>query len=305
MDASARITRVVAAFDGSAPSRTALTAAVDEARRRDVPLLLVTAIDITEALPVAGGQHETSARTAAQEAVRVAASTLGTDAVDATVQIGDPSAVLLRTIRSGDLLVCGTHGHRPVARMLLGSTSSTMAMHAPCPVMVVKAGHPSPEHAYVLVGVDGSASSQRAITMAAEEAELHGVHLRAVLAITPYVDALGFVSGPDEEEVRQAEATLSECLAGLADDHPDLVVRADVVQTHAVEALMRFANSARLVVVGHRGLGVVRSLVLGSVSRELLQRSPCTVLVVRSAGGTEGEDATADSRSVPAQPRRV
>ncbi len=304
MDTSKPITRVVAAFDGSAPSRIALSAAIDEAARRDVPLLLVTAIDVTQALPVAGTQHETSARTACQEGVRIAAAKLGTDGVDATVQIGDPSAVLLRTIRAGDLAVCGTHGHRPVARMLLGSTSTTLAMHAPCPVMVVKAGQHPAEDAFVLVGVDGSAASRRAIRMAAEEAELRGVHLRALMAITPYVDALGFVSGPDEQEVQEAEATLSECLAGLADDHPDLVVRADVVQTHAVEALMRRAASARLVVVGHRGRGVVKSLVLGSVSRELLQRSPCTVLVVRPDPQADREDVLAGARAVPAQPRQ-
>lgn len=291
--------RVVSAFDGSASSWSALTSAIDEADVRSVPLLLVTAIDIADALPVATSRPRESARLAAQKAVRLAAGRLGAQSVDAPVEIGPASVVVPQACRPDDLLVCGTHNHGPVARVVLGSTSSMLSMHAPCPVTVVKAGPPPDPDAYVLVGVDGSAASKGVTWLAAELAAAHGVPLLAVLALPPHADAFGLVVGPDEHELEGARAALAESVAGLPDAYPDLVVRAEMVQSHPVEALLSAAQHARTAVVGRRGLGAVASLLLGSVSRELLHRAPCPVLIASSSGTAHDE-----SDAIASQPRR-
>jgi len=95
------------------------------------------------------------------------------------------------------------------------------------------------------------------------------------------VDVLGFTTAPDAQEVREAAAFVSEALAGLHERYPDLVVEPVLSRTHPVEALVRASRQARLLVLGSRGLGTFRSLLLGSVSREVVQRADCSVLVVR------------------------
>src|SRR5680860_624900 len=105
---------------------------------------------------------------------------------------------------------------------------------------------------------------------------------------------MGFVSGPDEAVLQDAQTVLGEALAGLGEDHPDLTVEQLLVQTHPVEALMRHARGAQLVVVGTRGRGGLRSMLLGSVSREMLQRAPCPVAVVHPVAGAARAETPAD-----------
>lgn len=286
-ESPAQVTRVVVAFDGSAPSRAALQVAIDEAVGRGTPLHLVTAIDVLATPTPSAAAYSMTARRAVQDAATSAQGLLGPDRVTTSIETGAPSAVVLGACRPGDLLVVGSHGHRPVARMLLGSTSTALATHATCPVMVVR-GSPQRPDARVLVGVDGSATSADAVRLAADEAARRGVPLRAVIAVPPVVDAMGFVSGPDEPMLQEARAVLGESLAGLHTDHPDLTIECLLVQTHPVEALMRHASGAQLVVVGTRGRGGVRSMLMGSVSREMLQRAPCTVAVVHPLMTADG-----------------
>lgn len=283
MSHSPRITRVVVAFDGSLSSQTALEHAITEAEHRGCCLQLVNAVDVDPGMPASVAMLTRTAENVVGDGARLAVATLG-DRVGTTVEVGPPAAVVLAAARPGDLLVLGSHGHRPVARMLLGSTSTTVAMHAGCSVLVVKGTRPV-GRGHVLVGVDGSAASVAAVQVAAEEAVRHGARLRAVTAVPPVADAMGFVTGPEHPVLQAAEATLSESLAGLREEHPDLVVEPLVMQTHPVQGLLDHAKGARLAVVGSRGRGGLRAMLLGSVSRELLQRATCPVLVVRGGLG--------------------
>lgn len=267
-------------YDGSSSADTALAAAVDQARERSAGLHLVSAVELPADLPSYERAYRRATREAVALAVERAAAALGADRVTSHVDAGSPSAVLLSQVRQGDLLVVGSHGHRPVARMLLGSTSTAVAAHAPCPVLVVR-GPRVRSRGPVVVGVDGSPSSVAAVRYAADVAAREHTTLRAVLALSPVTDALGFVSGPDGPEVTQAQAVLAEAVAGLAVDHPDVPVEQVLAQTHPVEALLRHSRSARLVVVGSRGRGGLRAMLLGSVSREVLHHASCPVLVVR------------------------
>ncbi len=267
--------RVVVAYDGSTPARTALDLACDLAAARGLPLHLVCAVDADDAV---SAEAFTATAHAALASARALAEARGIGTTTAA-PLGSPSAAVLRQVGPHDLLVTGTHGHRPVARVFLGSTSSALVTHSHAPVLVARRSTAAPD-APVVVGVDGSPSSAAAVALAADEADARGVGLRAVLALPPVVDAAGLVDVPDGEQLQEARALVTEAVAGLAEDHPDVDVSAAVVVSHPVDALLGASQTACLVVVGSRGHGALRRMLLGSVSREVSQRAACPVLVV-------------------------
>ncbi len=90
---------------------------------------------------------------------------------------------------------------------------------------------------------------------------------------------------PDDLTHRAAGRVLDRLRA----DHAGLDVHAELVDDDPVHTLVRSAQGATLLVVGSRGLGAFRGMLLGSVSAEVLREAPCTVLVVRQQelGGVE------------------
>jgi nucleotide-binding universal stress UspA family protein len=76
-------------------------------------------------------------------------------------------------------------------------------------------------------------------------------------------------------------AVLGEALAGQAVDHPDVKVTEQLVHGPAANALLDASRTAQLLVVGSRGRGAFRGLLLGSVSRAVLHHTECPVAVVR------------------------
>jgi nucleotide-binding universal stress UspA family protein len=274
------VRRVVVAFDGSPSASAALDHAVDVARHHRALLLVLTAVDVDPGIPQPWVHLSPAQEEAVAAAVASAQRTLGTDRVATSVLAGVPADVVLHTLRDGDLAVLGSHSHASLTRLLIGSTSRSIATHAHGPVTVVR-GPLDPDAERVVVGVDGSASSAAAARFAAFEAERLGLPLRAVLAMPVKEDATGEVAGPDDPEVQSADATLHEALAGLAVDHPDVRVETAVTQSSPVDALLEHAKGAAQVVVGSRGRGALAAALLGSVGRDLLERAHCTVTVVR------------------------
>lgn len=130
-------------------------------------------------------------------------------------------------------------------------------------------------HNHVVVGVDGTLSSMRALDWAAGEAIRRGAELRPVYAV------------PDRDE---AAPVLSAALARVRGRHPGLPVRAVAAEGGAVRALARESADAALTVVGTRGMGRTAGLFLGSVSLRLARHARGPLLVVRGdhpCGGRE------------------
>ncbi len=289
-----RLRRVVVAFDGSPSSNTALVEAAGRARSAHVPLLIACAVEVADLMAI-----RTFTQSAGDSLLQAAerCRELGVEEVGTEVTYGAAAVAVLDLTRPGDLVVVGTHGHRPVARMLLGTTSSSLVTMSRFPVLVVRPGASRPD-APVVVGVDGSTSSVAAVVAAAAEADRCGVPLLALTAVPRAVDALGVPVGPTLAELDQAEASVAEAVAGLHERYPDLVVERVVSQTHPVEALVRASEDARLVVVGSRGRGTFRALLDGSVSRGITQHAACSVLVVRpdpADGATPGRAPAAST----------
>jgi len=128
----------------------------------------------------------------------------------------------------------------------------------------------------VVVGIDGSDGARRALQWAAEEARLRGASLR-VVHVWSYLDQAGEAFDPTygEEDARQL---LDEAVSGIEADGLD--VERKTVCDLAARGLLDSAADADLLVVGARGMGGFRGLLLGSVSQQVAQHAPCPVVIV-------------------------
>ncbi|MFI1518623.1 universal stress protein [Kitasatospora cineracea] len=134
----------------------------------------------------------------------------------------------------------------------------------------------------VVVGVDGSASSKRALRWAARQAELTGAPLRPVLAwqLPP---AYGMpVDFSDTDFAGQARRVLEDSVTEVLGERPRVEVTPRVVQGHPAAVLTEEARGADLLVVGSHGRGAFTGMLLGSVGNHCVHHAACPVLVLRT-----------------------
>ncbi|MBF9073617.1 universal stress protein [Streptacidiphilus fuscans] len=137
---------------------------------------------------------------------------------------------------------------------------------------------------YIVVGVDGSAHAAEALRVAIRQAELTGSLVHAVLAwewpsIFSVPEPPPGQAGLTFEE--QAVRRLAQAVEEVAGPGPHPIVRQRVIQGSPTQALLDVADGAALLVVGSRGYGGFKGIMLGSVSLHLAQYARCSVLIVR------------------------
>lgn len=181
-------------------------------------------------------------------------------------------------------VVLGTRGLGGFTGLLVGSTAVELASRAHCPVVVVRGA--GTETGPVVVGVDGTPAGEAAIAHAFGAASAYGTEVVAVHAWTDLLVETAFEGGAAALDfaplAEAAAAELAERLAGWREKYPDVPVIRHVERERPGTALLRHAERARLVVVGSRGRGGFRGLMLGSTSQHLLRHAPCPVAVVRT-----------------------
>jgi len=133
----------------------------------------------------------------------------------------------------------------------------------------------------VLVGVDGSDGAREALNWAIVEAK----GLDAVLVLfhawmPPIAVAPGYV-GPWPDLAKVSEEILADAQRLVVEVAPDVVVVRQSVEQAPAPALVDASKEADLLVVGSRGLGGFKELLLGSVSHFCVTHAHCPVLVVR------------------------
>lgn len=280
---------ILVGYDGSTDASVALTWALDEAARSGRPVRLAY---VFEWLTVAGWigpgiapgvWPDETARRQVEELVRKAAADAAAELpgvrVVGEVFDGPPALVLQERSAEAGLLVLGSRGHGGFGGLLAGSTAVSVTTHAHCPVVVVRDGQPRTA-GRVAVGVDGSDSSLLALGFAVERAAQRGLPLHVVRAYEPPGDRRS--PGFDPAEATAAErAALDEPLARWRETFPDVEVTVEVVPGTPAAALVEASRHAQLVVVGSRGRGGLRGMLLGSVSQQLIQHAHCPVAVVR------------------------
>lgn len=140
----------------------------------------------------------------------------------------------------------------------------------------------------VVVGVDGSEHSLRALDRAADEASRRGAELEIVCGRTPVGRGPTPETQADRERVLKAAQQVVEAVAERARDRvPDLGIVRSPTDEPAVDALVRASRDAILTVVGTRGHGGFAGLLLGSVSLRLAAHCASPLMVVRGEGGKE------------------
>jgi nucleotide-binding universal stress UspA family protein len=182
------------------------------------------------------------------------------------------------------VMVLGSRGLGGFTGLVVGSTAVALVTRASCPVVVVREpGRAGP----VVVGVDGTPASEAAIAFAFAEASARDTDLVAVHTWSDLLLEIAFAGEREALDITrladEAREVLAERLAGWQEQYPDVRVTREVVRDRASRALLRHAEDARLVVVGSRGRGGFRGLLLGSTSQHLLHHAPCPVAVVPAA----------------------
>jgi nucleotide-binding universal stress UspA family protein len=285
---------VVIGVDGSQGSVNALRWGTSLAERHDAPVRLVHAYDPAVHDMRIGGGYDAGVLTEVFDAARdelEAAAVVTAEAhpgLNVTTRLVDDSAAaaLIDESHEAEAVVLGTHGVSAFSTLVAGSTTMNVATHSRCPVVAVPSGV---AHAFggrgVVVGVDGSELSDSAIGYAFREAAETGASLTAVLAwmdaLTPHVVGAAFPTHDDPtRRMREAHEQLLAWVEPWAEKYPDVVLHRRLVHEHPVRALASASDGAQLLVVGCRGRGAVRSMLLGSVSHGVLHLADCPVAVV-------------------------
>jgi nucleotide-binding universal stress UspA family protein len=285
---------IVVGLDRSSGGRAAVEHAAVLAGRRHLPLRLVHAFEpsLFAVRPMGNwaAEVEGALRNSAERFVAETLSALARDhpelPVSSRLQPGSAAVTLLEESHSAACVVVGSRGSGDFVDLLIGSTTLHVASQAHCPVIAVPAPKDgaAPRHG-VVVGVDGSPDSEDAIDvafqLAAETHEpLHAVHAWTDPALLGPGAMLPLVYDPalvTEEE----RLVLAEAMAGWSEKYPDVTVDQQVVRGHPVATLTQAGEDASYLVVGARGRGPLRGMLLGSVSHGVLHHARGPVVVVR------------------------
>jgi nucleotide-binding universal stress UspA family protein len=311
---------VVAGVDGSPGSRAALEHALTAAAQRGADLDVVSSYSVnlvwTGGVPLEVPDTEAiraDTQFRAQELVddvrreAFVVGVPGVDAVDVRVVVceGRPVPELVRRSAHADLLVVGSRGRGVMRSAVLGSVALHCATHARCPVVVV---HPRSSVAHlplVVVGVDGSSESRAALVTALAEARRTGAEVEVVATYFPVdfwtdatlvlVETVEAIRADLQRRTEQVVADVvgAEALAGGAP-----LIRTTICQGPAAEVLLERARTAQLLVVGSRGRGAMRGLLLGSVALHCAMHAAGPVMLVHPHPGSASAEATEPESAV-------
>lgn len=285
---------VLVGLDGSENSISALRWAVGEARARTGSVDAIFVSQTPSLAYSAPGYIPPTKDEIEREGERILNEALATipDNTDVKVSVrstcGMPVEVIVGAAGDPDvaLVVVGARGHSGLAGVVLGSVSHAITHQSPKPVAVVprlwSQHQPDFAERKIVVGVDGSNGSERALIWAAAEGGLRGVPVE-VVAVRPssLPVELGSPSArrtSQDDSGQQELSTLDAVMAKL----DARLVQAQPIVLHGdpARALTERSRDAQLLVVGNRGRGWARETVLGSVSHSCLRNAVVPTVVV-------------------------
>jgi nucleotide-binding universal stress UspA family protein len=310
---------VLVGVDGSAASLHALDWATAYAHRVGWALHIVCSYSLPSftAASLDGGYaalDDTTIQEGAKSVLAEAEARVADAGVRATTEVatGDAAGVLVELSGDYGLAVVGTRGRGGFTERLLGTVSSALPAHARCPVVVVPlraeanrgvswsqpgSGPGADAEASattagaaeirevrrIVVGVDGSPQAERALQHAILQANAWGAELTAVTGVP--VGNSGMLAWlPSNIDREQVLADIGAGMDVLVDKYeaqnPGLRIRRIVLDGTGAELLTEFSTASDLVVLGSRGRGGFRGLLLGSTSQAVLHHAACPVLVV-------------------------
>jgi nucleotide-binding universal stress UspA family protein len=285
------MSKIIVGVDGSERGKDAVALAAQLATGSGAELVLVNAYPY-EDFPsrVAATGYRQYLREDAEEAIRRSREGIAglPEVAERTVADLSPArGIQTMAVHEGaSLIVIGSSHRSGVGRVLAGTTAERLLHGAPCPVAVAPKGfHNDEPRPIVTIGVAYNASEEAkaALVGATALARSLGATLRVIDVLdlgwygTPAaMQGPGYIAKPDDL-VERARTHLAEDIAKL----PKGIVAEPVVAVGDAEGLLA-AQSALvdLMVVGSRGYGPLRAVLIGSVSGRLVRDSACPVLVV-------------------------
>jgi nucleotide-binding universal stress UspA family protein len=182
-----------------------------------------------------------------------------------------------------DLIVVGSDHQGPVGRVLAGDVTSGALYGAPCPVAVAPRGLASRNEVLRKVGVgyDGTPEAKEALALARAVSEATGAMLELVCVVSPPVPVgpwaveVNTMNDSERSEHERVEALAADALREASDPST-----AHVVEGRPDVELASRSSELDLIVVGSRGYGPLKRLMLGSTSSKLVRSAACPVIVV-------------------------
>jgi nucleotide-binding universal stress UspA family protein len=271
--------RIAVGMDDRGRSISALVWAVEEAERENDALTVVRALPDSQPATAIAPKH----------ALGTLARRLTMRDFEQCVRVGDPVEVLLGATSDADLLVVGCRTMRPARRMLVGSTSHSVARWSPVPVVVVPEAwmQPSMATAPIVAGVrlaerghgdsqDGSHEEVLGFSFT------RAAVLRVPLIVVSALEVTNFHgwSPADVKRVRsEHQEQLEEMLAPWRERHPEVEVVARAVWEPPEHAILEASTIGQLAVVGRSSSSALTGL-LGGTARGVLHRSSRPVAVI-------------------------
>jgi nucleotide-binding universal stress UspA family protein len=190
------------------------------------------------------------------------------------------------------LTVLGSPRHGSPGRVILGSVGQPLLSGASSAIAVAPAGYSKREQRPPRIGVavDGSAQSLRALQAAATLAGKMQPPLRVLTVAEPthyWLEAALSPLSPEEYETERegvAEGLLDEAMEQVP---PSVSAEASLLHGRPADVLAEEAEGLDLLVLGSRGYGPVKGVLLGSVSAKLMGSAPCAVLVLPRGSGVD------------------
>jgi nucleotide-binding universal stress UspA family protein len=288
---------VVVGVDGSEESLCAVEWAALEAKRHRAPLRIVSAPALlprmrttAQAPGSAAARLGDHSRRALAEAITRARELTSELLIDVDLLTGAPALALTESGSGALMLVVGARGSGGFAAMLLGSVSRYAAMHARCPVVVVREAT-SAVHGEVVVGIRDPRDTAEALAFAFDEAARRNANLTAVhswnWSRTAGSDHLS--TGPtgqfaDSDRMAvEASVHLAEALGTWRDKYPAVPAWGDLMRDHPAHVLASYSARCDLVVIGrHDGAGSRPTI--GAIQHALLAHARGPVAIVPDAG---------------------
>lgn len=268
---------VLVGYDGSDDSSAAVLWAAHHAAAAKLPLVVVHCWVwpyFTEKLGPVAGIEDSGLRRQAEKIVAeghdlAVRSEAGLDVRERLI-VGFPANTLTELSAEASLLVTGTRGLGGFAGLLVGSVSLHLASSASCPIVVVREAESA--HEAVLVAVDGSPESDRAVGVAVDFAVTLGKSLQLVHVQHHERNAPADARGGNP---------ILERASSLLSEHLGLTVTQDLIVASSVPgAIVQRAQGAACVVLGAKGRNTL-GLRLGSTVHAVLHHAQGNVVVVR------------------------
>jgi nucleotide-binding universal stress UspA family protein len=297
-----RFGRILLATDGSPNSLQACEVAAQIAGDFGSRVTVLSAIPSISALAAPlEGEYYSKIISKAEEAVEKASSIFKKAGVEVSEKESpqgraSPVETIVESAaeEGADLIAMGTRGMGGFKRAALGSVSSSVALHASCSTIVVRQGKRKggPPIGRILVAVDGSKDAQRALETAVDmakgmKAELRIVHVVNIPGLLWSMGLPGSVvpAGPIEDDAEEVgKQVIAKAVAfAKAGGVPSPKGEAITNLASPAQGIVELAeeNGVDVIVLGTRGMGGFKKLLLGSVANSVLHYAHCSVLVVR------------------------